>query len=84
MIKTKNAGHLCLVDHGSRGFVISRLYDAYRQFLLIIMNIVSTYVSMCMRLFCICDILRLTSTFPHHRLDQYSLKHFSDGSPMQL
>ena len=48
MIKTKNAGHLCLVDRGSRGFAISRLYDAYCQFLLIIMNIrIYVYAFVC-------------------------------------
>ena len=40
--------HLYLVDHGSQingshGFTVSRLYDTYHQFLLIVMN-----MSMCM------------------------------------
>ena len=64
---------------GSRGFAISRLYNTYRQFLLIIMNI-----SMCMCL----SVLYLwyTTTYKYisrHELDRYSLQHFRHGSPMQ-
>ena len=43
---------------GSHGFAISRLYNTYCQFLLIL----RTYLCVCVCLFCICDILRLTIT----------------------
>ena len=62
---------------GSFGFAIPRLYDIYHQFLLLYW----TYLCVSVCLFCICDILWLTSTFPRHRLDWYSLQHFSCRLP---
>ena len=63
---------------GSCGFTISRLYDNITSILLII----RTYLCVCVSV-CICDILWLTRTFLHHRLDCYSLQHFSHRLPMQ-
>ena len=65
-----------LWTYGSHGFAIPRFYDTYRKFLLLYW----TYLSVCVYLFCICDILQLTSTFPRHGLNQYSLQHFSHRS----
>ena len=53
----------------SREFANPRLYDTYCQFLLLYWKYLCIYVYV--RLFCICDMIRLTSTFPCHRLDQY-------------
>ena len=46
----------------SCGFTILRLYDTYHHLLLLYW----TYLCVFVYLFCICDILRLTSKFPRH------------------
>ena len=38
-------------------------------------------VCVCVYLFCIYDVLQLTSTFPHHRLNRYSLSKHRHRSP---